>query len=436
MAKRPTQDSTLARLSLAKDNEDLVLAENSLHGEKLITVARLAMVGLSWGSLVLARRVVELPAGIRDSARALAALGYLLFAVLCYLAVRRQVPNPTRALWIPIILTVVDYSFFTFQGWRNGELGSYAPQFSAAVFALLICFSVARFSRVHVFIATFFSCGAYMFLSMRYRPDEARQHFYVLAILMTLGVLMGMTQGRVRRMFLDLRRRDMLTRFLPRQVAERVMSLGGASLAPVQREVTVMFTDIRDFTTQSEQLPPSVVLKFLDEYFGHMSALVKAHEGIVNKFLGDGLLAVWGVPERLEGHAEKAMRAALDMRRVVEELNQVRIKNGQPPFRIGIGIHTGTVAAGMLGGEQQEYTVIGDAVNLTARIEGLTKNYDTDILVSQATWDQSAGRFRGQQMGQCQVKGRAEPVVVHVLEGLKVPAPPRTERPAITATAT
>ncbi|MEO6576442.1 MAG: adenylate/guanylate cyclase domain-containing protein, partial [Polyangiaceae bacterium] len=186
------------------------------------------------------------------------------------------------------------------------------------------------------------------------------------------------------------------------------------------REVTVLFSDIRDFTRLSESMPPREVLELLDGYFSHMARIVHAHEGLVNKFLGDGMLAIWGVPERNDDHAALALRAALDMRRTLEELNAVRVRKSQPPLRIGIGVHSGLVAAGMLGGpDQHEYTVIGDAVNLASRIEGLTKQLQSDILVSEACWQRVDGRFDGTRVSEELVKGREAPVVVYSLRGTR-----------------
>jgi adenylate cyclase len=145
-----------------------------------------------------------------------------------------------------------------------------------------------------------------------------------------------------------------------------------------------------------------------------------AREGMVNKFLGDGMLACWGVPTPGGTHAADAMRAALAMRRRLEEFNATRAP--EPPLRMGVGLHTGVVAAGMLGGsEQSEYTVIGDAVNLASRIEGLTKALGVDILVSESTWQQGQGLFAGRRLSEEKVKGRAEAVVVFSLEGEVAP---------------
>jgi adenylate cyclase len=217
-------------------------------------------------------------------------------------------------------------------------------------------------------------------------------------------------------MFVDVRRRDHLARLLPRQVADRVLAMGGGALAPVSREVTILFSDIRDFTSLSQRMDPARVLEILDGYFARMAEIVKGRGGMVNKFIGDGLLAVWGVPDAQPDHAALAIEAALDMRRAVAELNAAR-PEWQPELRIGIGIHTGTVAAGMLGGaDQHEYTVIGDAVNLASRVEGLTKKVGTDLLVSEPAWRRVAGRFAGERVGEEAVKGRDEPVVVYRVE--------------------
>jgi adenylate cyclase len=243
-----------------------------------------------------------------------------------------------------------------------------------------------------------------------------RPTLFVLAGFAVIGVLTGWTNRAVRRMFNDLRMRDNLTRFLPQQVAERMLRLGPAALAPVQREVTVLFSDIRGFTSMSERLEPRAVLALLDDYFSRMSQIVKGHDGVVGKFLGDGMMAFWGAPDRDPDHAIRAVKAAADMRRGLVELNRLREQDGEPPIRIGIGIHTGTVAAGMLGGSlQSEYTVIGDAVNVASRIEGLTKTHEVDILISETTWTLLGGAMEGARLASETIRGRKEPVVLYTI---------------------
>lgn len=412
-----TQSSTVARSKMAKRNEDLVIAENSLEMERIVARVRLAtilFISLSFG---FGHRVLHVPQPKLDSLQ-LAVTGlYALFTVVTIFGLNRAKPNVIAARKAQFFVAVVDFGFVTtvaLRMWSMNHRGS--PAQGAAICALLMCFSLGRVSRAAIVFSWALACSCYTLVAWYIGTWSPGEDLFILACFTALALLLIKMQSRTRKMFLDLRRRDNLTRFLPPQVAEEVMTYGDNQLQPVQREVTVLFSDIRDFTTFSESLPPGAVLSFLDEYFAHMGQLVKAHEGIVNKFIGDGMLAFWGVPKRNEHHAELAVKAALDMRKVVEELNQVRRNNGAQPIRIGIGVHTGPVAAGMLGGsDQHEYTVIGDAVNVASRVEGLTKNLGVDILVSQSTWELLGGQFSGERLEEQKVKGRKEAVVVYAL---------------------
>jgi adenylate cyclase len=416
-SRRPGTETTVARFE-ARANEERVLAESSLQGERVVAVVRLVlcvMIGLSQSAI--ARLFGEQV--IQDPIRLSVAWAYLVFTVITLWSVYRREPSPQRSRWIPIPTTLVDVGFLVVMAWRSWQLtGRFNPEMTAAAGAVMLSFSVARYSRFHVLLSTVLVSSSFTLLCWRTGNLSAGRLSFVLGCFLSLGVLIAWTNGRVSNMFLGLRRRDNLSRFLPHQVVERLLKQGETALVPVQREVTILFSDIRDFTTLSETLPPKQVLGLLDDYFGHMAQIVRGREGMVNKFLGDGMLACWGVPDHSEDHAEQAMRAALDMRAKLEELNAWREQAGEPPLRIGIGLHTGVVAAGMLGGaEQHEYTVIGDAVNLASRVEGLTKALGEDILVSERTWKEGEGRFLGERVSEERVKGRREAVVVYSLRG-------------------
>jgi adenylate cyclase len=414
---RQGEDTTVARFELARVNQALVLAESSLQGERRVAKVRVALLLLfSFSQAVVARLSGEL---VVDPARGVAVLLYTLFSLFAWLILHRERPDVRRSTWLPIPTTLADVGFLTFMGWRGFVVTeTFDPGMSAACGAVLVVYSVARYSRLHVLLSTVLVMASHVFLRWYTGTFSPAGVTFVLGCYIGLGLLIDRTNTAVSGMFLALRRRDNLSRFLPRQVVERVLQHGDVSLAPVQREVTILFSDIRDFTTLSEALQPKEVLELLDDYFGHMSHIVLAHEGLVNKFLGDGMLACWGVPDHSDDHAERAMRAALDMRAKLVELNAHREKLGQPLLRIGIGLHTGVVAAGMLGGaEQHEYTVIGDAVNLASRVEGLTKTLGVDILVSESTWKRGGGRFVGERVSEQNVKGRREAVVVYSLTG-------------------
>ncbi|WPB75436.1 adenylate/guanylate cyclase domain-containing protein [Archangium violaceum] len=428
MARRASDDSTVARFEVARANQERVLAESALRGERVVSRVRLALfVLVTFSQAVIARMADEL--GPKDTPRLVAVLSYLVFALCITLILHLQKkPNLGRARWMPVLTTLLDCGFFGFVAWRGASSsGDFNPQMLAASCAVVLAFSVARYSWLHVVLSTVTSSATFALVCWVMGAFSISKVSFVVGCYIALGMLIGWANTAVSSMFLGLRRRDNLSRFLPRQVVERVLQTGDGTLEPVQREVTILFSDIRDFTTLSETLPPRAVLGLLDDYFGHMGQIVMGHGGIVNKFLGDGMLACWGVPDGDAHHAVHAMQAALDMRKKLEELNAWRAQRGEPALRVGIGLHTGVVAAGMLGGaEQHEYTVIGDAVNLASRVEGLTKALGVDILVSESTWKAGQGRFRGERRSEERVKGRKEAVVVYALEGR---APPQKTEP-------
>ncbi|WP_164007913.1 adenylate/guanylate cyclase domain-containing protein [Pyxidicoccus trucidator] len=420
------RDTTVARFALARANEEMVLADSSLRGERRVSVVRLTVLCLIFVSQGGLAKVSPDPSRLDldlDLKRLLFFGAYAVFALGAFLVLRAERPHAKRARWAPLPTTLVDTGFYSFMArYAWDRTGHFDAGMLAASLGMVLAFSVARYSGLHVLLSTALSSAAYSLVAVHTGQGSLSRVSFVVFCYVALGTLIAMTNAEVSGMFLNLRRRDGLSRFLPKQVVERVMQLGDAPLQPVQREVTILFSDIRDFTSLSETLQPRQVLELLDDYFGHMTHIVLARDGIVNKFLGDGMLACWGVPDDREDHAELAMRAALDMRAKLEEINAHREQHGQPRLRIGIGLHTGVVAAGMLGGaEQHEYTVIGDAVNLASRVEGLTKAHGVDILVSESTWRKGGGRFSGERLGETHVKGRREAVVVYALDG-RLPA--------------
>ena len=410
---------TVAQVRLEQEHdENLVRAQSALIGERAVAITRLAvmvLIGLSTGLL---DRFADGPTPT-SALRTVAVLIYLVFCVVVLVATRVvKKADPKLALWLVGSYIFIDAGFFLFNSVHDARLGiTPRPEIVTATFALLVCFSVARFRLFHVVLSTVVSMVCVATAAVMQGWAHPVWTVFACSCIGALGLLIGFTNLRTRSMFMDIRRRENLSRFLPRQVVERVLAGGGAALEPVQREVTILFSDIRNFTTMSESMAPREVLEFLDVYFGHMGQIVRGHEGMLNKFLGDGLLAVWGVPDVQADHPGRAVRAALDMRRKMIEFNEGRVREGKPEIRIGIGIHTGLVAAGMLGGaDQREYTVIGDAVNLASRIESLTKALGTDLLVSQATFEKCGGKFTGTRVGEEKVKGRDAGVVVFTIE--------------------
>ncbi len=183
--------------------------------------------------------------------------------------------------------------------------------------------------------------------------------------------------------------------YLTAEVSEAILG-GEVDLEGQMVEATILFADIRNFTGISERLSPRETVALLNEYLNHMIEVILQEEGIIDKFIGDGLLAVFGAPVQSEKHREQAVRAALAMHEKLADMNRRRQSQGRFPLSIGIGIHTGPVIAGNLGNQNKlEYTVIGDTVNLASRIETLTKQFQAPILVSQATWEALPSSFKG-----------------------------------------
>jgi adenylate cyclase len=176
-------------------------------------------------------------------------------------------------------------------------------------------------------------------------------------------------------------------------------------------EATILFADLRDFTPWVEATAPRQVVRDLNAYFTEMDQAIRAHGGLVLQFIGDEIEAVFGAPIASRDHAARAVRAAVEMRARLRAWNARREAAGQPPLRNGIGIHTGTVLAGNIGGaDRLSYALVGDPVNLASRIQGLTKEFQTDILISDATRSRLDGTVPVEELPAVRVKGRGDEV--------------------------
>lgn len=194
---------------------------------------------------------------------------------------------------------------------------------------------------------------------------------------------------------------------------KRDVQLGGA-----RKPVTVFFSDIRNFTQYSEGHSPEQVVEMLNEYFQIMVRIVNSHHGVVDKFIGDAIMAVWGVPQSQISDTDDAVRACLEMRKALATLNEKRIKKGEPVIRIGMGLHKGQAISGTIGStERMEYTVIGDTVNQASRIEAATKSLGMDLLVSQEVAESVRDKFIVEEAGCVEVKGKAEPLKLFKVPG-------------------
>ncbi len=211
-----------------------------------------------------------------------------------------------------------------------------------------------------------------------------------------------------------------LSRYVAREVAEQVLQDESAlKLGGTRAEATILYADIRNFTSISEQLDPEEVVKLLNAYYPRIINVVFRHHGMVDKFIGDAILAVFGVPTRRDDDALRAVRAALDIQKEIRAVNAERARKQQLAIEIGIGITSGAVISGNIGSERRmDYTVIGDPVNLAARLEDLTKELDHKVLVSESVWAAVEKEIPCEALGLFKVKGKHEGVAVFAVKML------------------
>jgi adenylate cyclase len=240
-----------------------------------------------------------------------------------------------------------------------------------------------------------------------------------------LALALGYTGAAVRNFVSEQREKRRLSRFFSPSVVREIVrgQDGGEALESSRRRLTVLFSDIRGFTSMSERIPPEDVVTFLREYLTEMTDAVFKHGGTVDKYIGDAIMALYNVPFEAPDHAARAVRTALEFQRRLEGLARRYEPSLGAPLRCGVGIHTGDAVVGTLGSAQRlEYTAIGDTVNLGSRLEGVTKDFDVPIVLSEATWTEVKEVFATRYLGEVTVKGKEVPVRIYTVidDGLDV----------------
>jgi adenylate cyclase len=215
------------------------------------------------------------------------------------------------------------------------------------------------------------------------------------------------------------RQRRRLSRFFsPDVVAEIIRHKDDSKLAATRRRVTVLFSDIRGFTSMSEKMQPEEVVTFLREYLTVMTEAVFKHGGTVDKYIGDAIMALYNVPLEAPNHALRAVRTALEFQERVRPLGERFAARHGGHLACGVGIHTGDAVVGTIGSEQRlEYTAIGDTINLGSRLEGITKEFSVPIIISEATYAEIREYFAVRDLGEVTVKGKAIPVKIYAVLG-------------------
>ena len=238
----------------------------------------------------------------------------------------------------------------------------------------------------------------------------------ILAILLTFtgGLAVNyVTEGRQKRQI-----REMFSKYVaPEYVAQLAENPARLHLEGRRAELSILFSDIRGFTSISEKLQPAEVIAFLNVYLDAMASLVKKAGGTLDKYVGDAVMAFWGEPIERPDHAERACDCALTMRDATIALAERFVREGKPDIRIGIGVNTAEIVVGNIGSLEHklDYTVIGDGVNLASRLEGLNKEFSTTIIISEFTLAKVGDKFLTRPLGGVTVKGKAKQVQVYEL---------------------
>jgi adenylate cyclase len=236
-----------------------------------------------------------------------------------------------------------------------------------------------------------------------------------------LGVILPNLEQAVSQELEKRRVRNLFSRFISPEMVDQMMTARDLSSLNKRADLSILFSDIRGFTTLSEKLPPEEVVALLNPYLEAMSKAIYKHGGTVDKYEGDAIIAFFGEPVPFKDHALRSLYAALDMRKALDELKKQWAEQGRPvEIEMGIGVNSGEAFVGLLGSEQRiNYTVIGDNVNLASRLQDLTKTYAWPILISESVYQQVKEEFDAEFADAVTVKGKTKPVNVYKVIGRK-----------------
>jgi len=227
--------------------------------------------------------------------------------------------------------------------------------------------------------------------------------------------------------------KSMMCRYMAQGIVDQLLQSGEIKLGGQRKDVTVMFSDIRSYTTLTEGMTAEDVVTMLNEYFEVMVNAVFEYHGTLDKYIGDALMAVFGSPMSLPDHAWYAVQCALEMRKCLVKFNEQQIAKQRKPIKIGIGVHSDQVVSGNIGcSRRMEFTAIGDGVNLASRLEGASKQYGCDIVISEETYNRCADRIYARELDFIIVKGKTKAVKIYEVIDLKTNPLPEAKQQQLT----
>ncbi len=302
--------------------------------------------------------------------------------------------------------------------------------YGAAVLTTMVYYSVTasciatvviaglRYSTRLVIFANLLTGVIYLLLGIYYPGEVIIPRFFLVAyslfMIIISSVVVAYNVASLIRLHQESVWKERLQRFLAPELVQALTRRPEILAQQTEHKVaSVVFTDIRGFTALSERLSPEEVVQFLNLYLEEMTNAIMEHQGMVDKYIGDAVMGVFGVPLPNEHHAKLAVQAALSMKMRLAKLNESLAQQNLPQLGLGVGVHTGELVVGAIGAPQRlDYTVIGDSVNVASRIEGLTRKYDVDILISDATQALLSDDLPTKEIGTTTVKNRTKPVTL------------------------
>src|SRR5262245_3694986 len=388
--------------------------QRALAAERLRTGRLLARIRLAGITVAFALNWV-LPKCFAEGAHYQSSLGifgiyWVVAASLCLAGLRSE--RMARLVGLDVALLDMPAAF-ALQLSASGRAGDpVAAVLAVTYFAALILASCFSLQPLRIVLAG--AVGVVLGVCLLW-VNGAAPTLMVMATLVMAGTALGChaltarTIELVRGVADAQRRRLRLAGCVSPQVAARAESLVDESAPGENRTVTVLFADLRGFTAMSETLPSDCVVSLLNEFHSRMVAAVSACEGTFDKYLGDGLMAYFGAPVPAADHAVRAILCALSTQISLGALNAARAARGEPPLRMGVGLHSGPVVLGDIGAPgRREYTPVGDTVNVAARIEELTRNHGFAVLVSDETRRLAGEAFPFQPVSPLAVRGKRE----------------------------